>query len=107
MTDPESRGQPGSCLPWTFPSLTCTYPIQPAVRCDPEADMSEPEMEEVHLGNARSCWQYQHMSILDMKRRALGDYMGCGPNVETDTLVGGLPLRRLILQLSLFSSSTS
>ena len=27
-----------------------------------------------------------NMSILDMKKLALGDYMGCVPNVETDTL---------------------
>ena len=47
--------------------------------------MSEPK--KLHLGKAStSCWQNQHISILDMKKLALGDYMGCGPNVQTDML---------------------
>ena len=62
MTDPESRGQLGSCLLGPLPlfDLHLPYHIQPPVRYDPEADMSEPKTEEVHQGNASSsCWQNQ------------------------------------------------
>ena len=102
MTDPEPRGQPGSCLDLFDPSSSIHSPV----RCDPQPDMSEPWWRSYILGilSSRALGNI-NISILNLKRALRwlhGVHLMFGL-----TRWEQLPLRRLILAHSLFSSSTS